>query len=194
MTDWGAHHVDIATWGMGMTEMGPVSVDPIFVEHPVEFKDGYPVTNDRYNTATKFNIKALYPNDVELIIRHDTDNGILFEGSKGRIFVNRGKLKGKPVEDLEANPLPNDAIEKVYNNGPVTNHVANFFESVVSRSRPISDVFSHHRALTTCHLAGIAARVGRKIEWDSKNEQIIDDPLAQSMVAREKRSRFKIEM
>jgi len=194
LTDWGAHHIDIATWGMGMTETGPVSVDPVFVEHPVEFKNGQPLTNTRYNTATKFNIKVIYPNNIELTIRHDTDNGILFEGSKGRIFVNRGKLKGKPVEDLETNPLPEGAIEKVYNNGQVTNHVANFFESVVSRRQPISDVFSHHRALTTCHLAGIAARIGRKIQWDAKNETIIDDALAQSFVAREKRARFKIEM
>jgi predicted dehydrogenase len=194
LTDWGAHHIDIATWGMGMTDTGPVSVDPVFVEHPVEFKDGYPLTNNRYNTATKFNIKALYDNGVELIIRHDTDNGILFEGTKGRIFVNRGKLKGKPVEDLATNPFPDGALERAYKDFELTDHVTNFFEAVVSRKQPISDVFSHHRALTTCHLAGIAARVGRKIQWDAKNEQIIGDPLAQSLVAREKRARFEIEM
>ena len=194
LTDWGAHHVDIATWGIGATESGPLSIDPVSVEHPVEFNDAYPLINNRYNTATKFYIKAQYPNDVELIIRHDTDNGILFEGSKGRIFVNRGKLKGKPVEELELNPLPGGAIERAYKNRPLTNHVANFFDSVVRRMQPISDVFSHHQALTTCHLAGIAARVGRKIQWDAKNERVTNDPLAQSLIAREKRARFKIEM
>ncbi len=194
LTDWGAHHIDIATWGMGKTETGPVSVDPVFVEHPVEFKDGYPLSRNRYNTATKFNIKVLYDDDVELVIRHDTDNGILFEGTQGRIFVNRGKLKGKPVEDLESNPLPEGALEKVYKSREPTGHVANFFDAVASRKQPISDVFSHHRALTTCHLAGIAARVGHKIQWDARKEQIIGDPLAQSLVAREKRKRFEIEM
>jgi predicted dehydrogenase len=194
LTDWGAHHIDIATWGMGMTETGPLSVDPVFVEHPVEFRDGYPLKNNRYNTATKFNIKALYPDDVELIIRHDTDNGILFEGTEGRIFVNRGKLTGKPVEELERNPLSEGAIKRAYKNRPLNNHVANFFDSVMSREQPISDVFSHHRAVTTCHLAGIAARVGRKIDWDAKNQRIIGDALAQSLVAREKRARFEIEM
>ncbi len=29
LTDWGAHHVDIATWGLGKTETGPVSIDPV---------------------------------------------------------------------------------------------------------------------------------------------------------------------
>jgi hypothetical protein len=131
---------------------------------------------------------------VELTIRHDTDNGILFEGSKGRIFVNRGKLVGKSVEELASNPLPDGALEKVYKNRELTDHVANFFEAVAARKEPISDVFSHHRALTTCHLAGIAARVGRMIQWDPKNERVVGDELAQSLVAREKRQRFEIEM
>jgi predicted dehydrogenase len=194
LTDWGAHHVDIATWGMDKTNTGPVSVDPVMIEHAVEFKAGFPLVTNRYNTATKFNIKAVYADGVELTIRHDTDNGILFEGTEGRIFVNRGKLVGKPVEDLASNPLPDGALETVYKDRPLTDHVSNFSESVAARKQPISDVFSHHRALTTCHLAGIAARLGRKIQWDPEKETISDDRSAQSFVAREKRRRFEIEM
>ncbi len=186
--------VDIATWGMGKTDTGPISVDPVMVEHPVEFRDGYPTVDDRYNTATRFNIKAVYDDDVELTIRHDTGNGILFEGTEGRIFVNRGRLTGKPVEDLVSNPLPDGALEEVYKNRPLVDHVTNFFEAVAARKEPISDVFSHHRALSTCHLAGIAARLGRKIEWDPKAERIVDDDQAQSLVSREKRQGYEIEM
>ena len=194
LTDWGAHHVDIATWGMGKTATGPIAIDPIMVEHPVDFKDGYPTVDNRYNTATKFNIKAIYDDGVELTIRHDTDNGILFEGTEGRIFVNRGKLVGKPVEELASKPLPDGALEKVYKDRELTDHVANFFEAVAARKEPISDVFSHHRALTTCHLAGIAARIGRKIKWDPKGQNVVGDKLAQSLVTRAKRQRFEIEM
>jgi len=194
LTDWGAHHVDIATWGMDKTDTGPIWIDPVMAEHPVEIKDGYPTVDNRYNTATKFNIKAVYDDGMELTIRHDTDNGIQFEGTKGRIFVNRGKLVGKPVEDLASNPLPDGSLEKVYKNRELTDHVANFFEAVAARKEPISDVFSHHRALTTCHLAGIAARVGRKIQWDPKDERVVDDQLAQSLVAREQRKGFEIEI
>ncbi len=194
LTDWGAHHVDIATWGMGKTETGPVSIDPTMVEHPVPFKDGHPTRDDVYNTATKFNIKAVYEDGLELVIRHDTDNGILFEGTEGRIFVNRGRLTGRPVEDLKENPLPDGALENVYKNRKLTDHVSNFFQSVVERKQPISDVFSHHRGLSTCHLAGIAARLGRKIKWDPKGERIIGDPQAQAFVKREKRKGFEIEM
>ena len=107
LTDWGAHHIDIATWGMDKTETGPISIDPIMIEHPVDFVNGQPVRDDVYNTATKFEIRCLYEDGVELTIRHDKGNGILFEGTEGRIFVNRGKLTGKPVEDpeLESTPL-----------------------------------------------------------------------------------------
>ena len=178
LTDWGAHHVDIATWGMDKTDTGPVSVDPIMVKHPVPFQDGYPTIDNQYNTATEFHIQATYADGVELSIHHDRDNGILFEGTEGRIFVNRGRLTGKPVEELASNPLPDDALERVYKNQPLTDHVSNFFEAVRARREPISDVFSHHRALTTCHLAGIAARLGRGIRWDPKTERIIDDPQA----------------
>ena len=193
LTDWGAHHVDIATWGMDKTDTGPVSVEPVMAKHPMPMKDGMPTLSDRYNTATAFNIKAVYDDGVELTIRHDTDNGILFEGTKGRIFVNRGRLVGKPVEELESNPLPDGAIEKVYAR-PLTDHVQNFFNSVVDRKPSISDPCSHHRALSTCHLAGIAARLGRTIRWDPEAERILDDKLAQSFVDRPKRKGYEIEM
>ncbi len=193
LTDWGAHHVDIATWAMDKTETGPVSIDPLMVEHPVPLKDGYPTVENRYNTATQFKIQVDYADGVELTIRHDGANGILFEGTKGRFHVNRGRIVGTPVEELQSNPLPDGALEKVYKDRSLTNHFRNFFDGVAARKEPISDVFSHHRALTTCHLAGIAARLGRKIQWDPKAEQIVGDEQAQSFVSRKPREGFNIE-
>jgi len=194
LTDWGAHHVDIATWGMGKTNTGPISIVPKLVKHPVPFKDGFPTDNSRYNTATEFLISAKFADGKEIEIRHDQGNGILFEGTKGRIFVNRGKLTGKPVEDLKANPLPGDALEQAYKGRPLVDHFRNFFEAAAERKEPISDVFSHHRALSTCHLAGIAARFNRKIAWDPQKEEILDDKPAQALVARQNRRGFEIEM
>ena len=193
LTDWGAHHVDIATWGLGKTETGPVSIDPVMVKHPVEFKDGYPLDSTRYNTAQQFLIRATFADGAQIELRHDQGNGILFEGTKGRIFVNRGKLTGRAVEDLQSNPLPDGALEKVYKDRPLTDHFRNFFEAARDQKEPISDVYSHHRALSTCHLAGIAARLGRKLSWNPDSESFIDDPLAQSFVARPSRKGFEIE-
>jgi len=73
------------------------------------------------------------PGGVELIITGKGDNGILFEGTKGRFFVSRGKLAGTPVEELKDNPLPEGAVEKVYG-GPIPkNHSVNFIEAMQSR-------------------------------------------------------------
>jgi len=194
LTDWGAHHVDIAAWAMGKTETGPVSVDPLMVKHPVGFKDGFPVDDAHYNTATEFLIRAKFADGMEIDIRHDGENGILFEGTEGSLFVSRGVLKGKPVDELKAKPLPDGALEKVYKNRPLVSHTQNFFESVVAKKEPISDVSSHHRALTICHLAGIAARFGRPLRWDPTREVILDDPQAQGFLARESRKGFEIEV
>jgi predicted dehydrogenase len=192
LTDWGAHHVDIATWAMGKTDTGPVLVDPVMVKHPVSFQDGFPTDDAHYNTATEFLIKATFADGQELELRHDRDNGILFEGTAGRIFVNRGRLSGQAVDELSSNPLPDGALESVYKNRPLVDHFRNFFEAAAARQEPISDVFSHHRALSTCHLAGIAARLGRPIRWDPRAETVVDDPQAQGFVAREPRRGFEI--
>jgi predicted dehydrogenase len=193
LTDWGAHHVDIATWGLGKTETGPSLVEPVMVRHPVEFRDGQPVDRSRYNTATEFLIRATFADGVEIEIRHDGDNGILFEGTAGRLFVNRGRITGAPVEELKTNPLPATALEEVYGNRPLTDHFRNFFLSATERRDPISDVYSHHRALSTCHLAGIAARLNRPLKWDPVAERIVGDERAQSMVARDYRKGFEVE-
>lgn len=194
LTDWGAHHCDIATWALGKMETGPILVEPVLNKHPVEFKDGYPLDESRYNTATEFLIRAKFSDGKEIELRHDKGNGILFEGTEGRIFVNRGRITGKPVEDLESNPLPDGALEKVYKGRQLTDHFENFIVSCQDRQDPISDVYSHHRALSTCHLAGIAARLGRSIEWDPAAEKIVGDEVAQGFIGREYRKGFEVEL
>jgi predicted dehydrogenase len=200
LTDWGAHHVDIAIWAL---ELNGQNTQPLSIEgtskHPVEYKDGMPVQTDRYNTATEFNFNVKFPEGAEVVIRHDTSNGVLIEGDKGRIFVSRGALKGKPVEDLESNPLPEGAIQAVYKGfTPVENerraHWANFLHCVNEKKEPISDVHSHMRMLNICHLAGICARLGRKLEWDGKTETIKGDDQANAMLARPYRAGYEIEM
>lgn len=200
LTDWGAHHVDIANWALKLNGQtaGPTGIGGS-AEHPVEFINGVPVQKDRYNTATKFLFTVDYPGGTEMIIRNDTDNGVLIEGDKGRIFVNRRKLVGAPVEDLESNPLPEDSIAKVYRNMPVvrnerSQHWANFIHCHKEGIKPISDVHSHMEMLNVCHLAGISARLGRDLKWDDASEQIVGDDEANSMLARPYREGYEIEM
>ena len=194
MNDWGAHHVDIATWALGASETGPNKVTPVSFSLPVEYKNGNPTVSDQYNSPTKFEIHVNMPGDIPLIITSEGDNGILFEGTTGRFFVNRGKLTGKPVEDLETNPLPEDAIEKV-DGGPVSeNHTANFTEAMKSRKQPISDVWSHNRMLEICHLSNIAMRLNRPLNWDAAKREITGDDEANSFLSRENRKGYEINM
>lgn len=194
LTDWGAHHVDIACWAIGASDTGPSKVTPLEYTLPVEYKDGYPVAGDQYNVATNFRIRADMPDDVELIITSEGDNGILFEGTKGRFFVNRGRISGKPVEALEDDPLPEGAIEEVYGGKISENHSANFVESIKSRKQPISDVWSHNRMLEICHLSNIAMRLDRELKWDPIKRQIVGDAQANSFLTRENRKVFEINM
>ncbi len=194
LTDWGAHHVDIACWAIGASDTGPSKVAPVEFELGCEYKDGYPVVHDRYNVATSFLIRADMPNDVEMLISSEGDNGILFEGSEGRFFVNRGRISGKPVEQLKDNPLPDDAIEKVYGGKVSGNHSVNFIECMKSRKQPISDVWSHNRMLEICHLSNIAMRTGRAVAWDPVQRQIVGDESANAMLARESRQGYEIDM
>jgi predicted dehydrogenase len=194
LTDWGAHHVDIACWALDASNTGPSKVTPLEFKLPVEYKDGHPIKADQYNAATDFKIKVDMPNDVEMIITSEGDNGILFEGTEGRFFVNRGKISGKPVEDLTDKPLPEGAIEKVYG-GPVSeNHTANFIDGMRSRKQPISDVWTHNRMLEICHLSNIAMRLNRPLNWDPVKREIIGDAQANAFLSRENRKGYEINM
>jgi predicted dehydrogenase len=193
LTDWGAHHVDIAQWAIGMEESGPTTVEVVKAQHPVPLKKGYPTVDDSYNTATAFLIRCLFPGDIEMIIRHDTENGITFEGEKGKFFVSRGKLAGEPIEALKKDPISDKVLIALRKGKRLDSHMGNFIECCRDRSMPVSDVFSHHRALTTCHLANIAMRLGRKLTWDAKDERIVGDAEANAWQRREQRKGYEIE-
>jgi predicted dehydrogenase len=201
MTDWGAHHVDIAQWAIEQNgpDQGPTSIEGLSVDHPVPYKDGWPTLDDQYNTASKFDIKVMFANGVEMHIvdTSKNGNGILFEGTKGRFHVSRGNMEGAPVEALAKNPLPADAVARLHGTdyaGTGNAHMRNFMECVKSRKTPISDVWSHHRAMTTCHLANIAIRLGRKLEWDPVTQQIVGDPDANQWQTREQRKGYEIDV
>ena len=200
LTDWGAHHVDIAVWALAANGQ---STDLVSIggnaEHPVDFKDGVVVQKDRYNTATSFEFNCKFVDGAELIIQSDGRNGVLIEGEKGRLFVSRGKLDGQPVKDLKENPLAEDAIKKAYKGHDIVEnerkaHWVNFLDCANKRGEPISDVHSHMEMLNVCHLAGISARLGRDLKWDAQTETIVGDDQANSMLKRDYRKGYEIEM
>lgn len=194
LTDWGAHHVDIACWAIGASDTGPSKITPVEFKLPVPYRDGHPQVFDQYNAATDFKIRVDMPNNIEMIITSEGDNGILFEGTEGRFFVNRGKIAGKPVEELKDKPLPDGAIEEVYGGKVCENHTENFTEAMKSRKQPISDVWTHNRMLEICHLSNIAMRLNRPLQWDPAKREIVGDEQANGFLSRESRKGFETQM
>ncbi len=194
-TDWGAHHVDIATWALGEDTQGkgPISIDGTDAKHPVPFEHGYPTVDDKYNTANDYAVKCYFDSGVEMIVTSRGDNGVTFEGTKGRIFVNRGKIVGKPIEEKwDEGKYTEEDVVALYKGKPYEGHKNNFYRCIREGGLPVSDVYSHVQAVNTCHLSAIAARLGRVIKWDPKQEQIVGDDEAASFFARERRKGYEI--
>lgn len=166
MTDWGAHHFDIAQWGLGMDHSGPVEITPADEAAGTELTYGYA------NGVTVFRGDA---------------NGILFTGTDGKVEVNRDHFQCRP-DKIAAEPIgPNDV--RLYKS---TNHRQNWLDCIGTRRRPICDVAIGCRSVTVCHLGNIATWVGRKIRWDPEKEVIIDDPGAGRWLDRPKRAPWRL--
>lgn len=190
LTDWGAHHMDIAQWAIG--------------SYPVKIQGDarYPTAADGYNVPIDFQIALEYANGVKMTVSDTGRNGILFTGDRGRLFVNRGSIQGKPVEELETNPLPREAFtqydfdnlsrpERMGKLDAIVNHMGNFFDCVQSGKEPVSNLENQHRSVSTCHLSNHAIKLGRALQWDFEAEQFVNDPEADKLLKREQRAGFE---
>jgi len=194
-TDWGAHHVDIASWAINQVGAGdgPVEIDGTDAKHPVPYEKGHPTVDNMFNASHDFAVVCKFANGIEMTITSRGDNGILFEGTKGRFFVNRGKIVGTPItEKWDAGKYGAEDIQRLYKGKPGEGHKNNFYRCIREGGLPVSDVYSHVQIMNTCHLAAIAARVGRKIKWDPKAEQITGDEVAASLASRTPRKGYEI--
>jgi predicted dehydrogenase len=188
ITDWGAHHLDIAHWAMDVEHSGPFAIEG-WAELP-EKRNGY-------NTPRRFGVELKYPGGVEVrLTPSETENGILFEGDEGRVFVNRGRLSGKPVDELARRPLATETIRLRRPSAtwgtPTYLHVLDFLDGVATGRAPMADVAVGHRSATACHLANIALRLGRKLTWDPLREQINGDDEANAMLSRPQRTGYEV--
>lgn len=183
MTNWGAHHLDIAQWALGMDESGPVEI-----EGRGEFN-----AEKLFETPERFSITYRYANGVvvecrsprslvsellpdraaqarELLDGKDAFTGCIFEGEKGLLYVNRGVVRVWPDAIFEE-PIRDDE-QRLYVS---KEHHQNWLDCIKSRKLPICDVAIGHRSATVCHLGNIAVRTGKKVRWDPAREQIVGD-------------------
>jgi predicted dehydrogenase len=191
MTDWGAHHMDIGYWAIGLP--APTGIESKALSQPIP--GGYTVIAD-------YEVKFTYPNGVVFNVRSTKDdspfgatinkdgqrNGIRFEGADGWIWVSREKIEASDHEMLRQ-PLAGDA-ERLYESN---DHMGNFFDCMKSRRDPICNVETGHRSATVCHLGAISLRTGGKsLTWDPEKEIFTggDADVANSHATREMRKPY----
>lgn len=162
MTDWGAHHFDIAPWGLGMDASGPVQI--------------IPPADPQAQTGVRF----VYANGVQVI--HGKSGGVLFVGSEGQLRVNRGEFWISPGS-LDKDPSPEDAVQ-LYKS---TDHYQDFLDCVKSRKQPICDVEIGCRSVSVCHLGNLAYWYRRTLNWDPAKERFIGDAEANTWLGRKRR-------
>jgi predicted dehydrogenase len=190
ITNWGAHHMDIAQWAMGMELSGPLSV-----EAKADF-----MKDDVWTVHTSYHAEMTYPGNIRVILDNNFTNGIEFEGSGGTVFCARGSERvtaSDPVSsgDNKKGSLwaSNDKIlyPRVGPEGkiwmPSTDHYRNWLESILSRKDPIAPVDQSSRSLEACAITWISMKLNRKLVWDADKEIFIGDKEADAMLTRKAR-------
>lgn len=178
VTDWGAHHNDIARWAIGQD--GPISVEATATVGPIE---------GGYTTCKEFEATLEYAGGIRQIVKTTTAdspfggiidpkgqrNGVRLTGTDGWIWVNRGDLSASK-DSIYLDPLPDNAVRLEASN----NHMGNFFDCVRSRRDPVAKVEDGHRSAVVGHLIIIAMHQGRKLQWDPAKEIFTGDGAAEA--------------
>jgi len=184
VTDWGAHHIDIAHWGMDCDDTGPVEVHGkgIFPE------DGL------WNAAVDYDFECLYENG--LVMRVASNNhlpqGVRFIGDGGWAHVTRSGLKTNPADLRQTKIGPNELHLPRPAGDHRQGHRRDFLHCVKTRKTPITPAEVGQRSVTVAHLGNIAMILGRKIRWDPKRELFVNDDSANRMLSRTLRSPWQL--
>jgi predicted dehydrogenase len=192
ITDWGAHHIDIAQWGLDVDATGPVEVK----------------APENHATA-KRGAQLVYANGV--VLTHGEGFGVSFYGTDGEVHVNRGKFKvvlGGETKFYYDNKdeatkkttltrettfaeqqLLKDAKIKLYETKG--SHHDDFFNAVRNGTLPICDVAVGATTVISCHLMNMAYWHGANIKWNPETREFISggDP---KWLTREYRGEFKV--
>lgn len=184
LLDWIGHHGDIAHWGLGIDNTGPVEISGV---------GEYPKTG-LWNTATRYRVETKYADGLKMILaggHNDVCNGrsgTKWIGDEGWIWVDRGNSLDASNKLILNDTIKPNEIHLIKSPG----HVRNFLDSVRSRQETIAPCENAHRSATPGHLGQIAMLLGRTIKFNPETEEIIDDPVASRLLGRPMRSPYHI--
>jgi predicted dehydrogenase len=167
MTDWGAHHFDIAQWGLGMDESGPIEIIP---------------PEDR---KAERGVRYLYASGVEVV--HGPGGGVQFIGSNGEITVNRGRLTSKPAEIIKV-PIGEKDVHLYRSPG----HQRDWLNCIRNGRRPIADVEIGARSVTVCHLGNLAYWNRQRLRWDPKGWRFVGETGDARWLDRDRRDPYQL--
>jgi predicted dehydrogenase len=190
ITNWGAHHVDIAQWAMAQELGGPQTIDA-----RAEF-----MTGDAWTVHTTYHVEMIYPKNVQLILDNHFENGIRFEGDEGWVFCTRGEeivtasdpatpagrealLPLRASDPKILSPLDDNAVRWM----PSRTHHGNWLESIAANRQPIAPIQQSARSLEACAAAWIGMKLKRKLTWDAATEMFVGDDAANALRSRKAR-------
>ncbi len=170
LTDWAGHHVDIAHWGLGLDETGPIEVEGE-AQYP---KDGLWTAPYAYGFTCK------YESGVTIHVSNSNRGGAKWIGDEGWIWVTRGGIDASNKNLLKPEAIgPNDI--RLYRS---SDHKQNFIDCVKSRQPTVTPVETACRSISVGHLGEIAMLLERKIRWNPQTEKMIGDPQASALLGR----------
>lgn len=179
--DWVGHHVDIAHWGLGFDNTGPLEI---------EGKGEYPPKSALWNTATRYYLTAKYPGGVTMIIaggHKEIRGGTKWIGDEGWIWVSRGAIEAEPAGVLTSEIKPNE-IRLPKSPG----HYEEFIQAVKTRGTTLTPAEVALRSATPGWLGQIAMLTGRKIRWDPEKQRLRKDRSAEQLLSRDMRAPWKL--
>ncbi|NQT37583.1 MAG: Gfo/Idh/MocA family oxidoreductase, partial [Planctomycetes bacterium] len=172
VTNWGAHHLDIAQLGIGADGSGPISVEGT----------GKHNTGGIHDTFYDINLDFKYANGVTLEFRSGGNEmktgNVLFQGSEGWIRVSRENLDASPKSLLDSRIDPDEI--HLGPTGEGGTHMGIWLECVRNRSPKHLNVPAAvgHGSAIICHLANICMELKRPLKWDPAAERFIGDDMA----------------
>jgi len=177
LTDWAGHHIDIAHWGLGLEDTGPVEI---------EGQGVYP-SDGIYDVPTEYKFTCKYANGVEMVVASDRlvpkGMGTVWYGDKGWIHVDRGRQATDPAELWNEKIGPGEL--RLYES---RDHQQNFLDCVKTRKKTITPIEVAYRSISVGHLGEIAMLLGRKVQWDPDKQVFVNDDAANRMLSRPMRA------